>query len=105
MGDTSISIVPRQSVFPNRENKAQEILQWLVSIDIVRPTPTDCILSSNDGYPISEGAKFVVAEAEYLPFSLWTNGLEIITERQVFHTGQNGIERLICPNCKQDISK
>ena len=104
MSDHSISIVPRQSAFPDKEIKAKEILDWLVSLDIVKPTLSDCVLSSNDGYEISNGANLVSTEPELLPFDLGANGLEIITERQVFHTGQNGIEELICPSCKQDIA-
>ena len=104
MSDNSISIVPRQSSYPDKEIKATEILNWLISLDIVKPTLSDCVLSSSDGYKISDGAKLVSTEPEYLPFDLGANGLEIITERQVFHTGQNGIEELICPSCKQDIA-
>ena len=104
MSDNSISIVPRQSSYPDKEIKAKEILDWLISLDIVKPIRSDCVLSSNDGYEISDGAKLVSTEPEYLPFDLGANGLEIITERQVFHTGQNGIEELICPNCNQDIA-
>ena len=104
MSDHSISIVPRQSAYPDKEIKAKEILDWLISLDIVKPTLSDCVLSSNDGYPISEGAKNISSEPDLLPFGLWTNGLEIVTERQVFHTGQNGIETLICPSCKQDMA-
>ena len=104
MSDHSISIVPRQSAYPDRETKAKEILDWLVSLDIVKPTLSDSVLSSSDGYAISDGAKLISSEPELLPFGLWTNGLEIITERQVFHTGQNGMEELICPSCKQNIA-
>jgi len=104
MSDHSTSIIPKQSAYPDKEIKAKEILDWLVSLDIVKPTLSDCVLSSNDGYSISEGAKLITTEPEYLPFDLTTNGLEITTERQVFHTGQNGIEELICPSCKQDIA-
>ena len=104
MSDHSISIVPSQSAYPDKEIKAKEILDWLVSLDIVKPTLSDCVLSSNEGYEISNGAKLVSTQPEYLPYNLITNGLEIITERQVFHTGQNGIEELICPRCKQDIA-
>ena len=104
MSDHSISIVPRRSAYPDKEIRAKEILEWLVSLDIVKPTLSDCVLSSNDGYAISNGAKLVSTEPELLPFGLGANGLEITTERQVFHTGQNGMEELLCPNCKQDIA-
>lgn len=104
MSDHSISIVPRQSAFSDKEIKAKEILEWLVSADIVKATLSDCVLSSTNGYAISHGAKLVSAEPEYLLFDLGANGLELITERQVFHTGQNGMEELICPSCRQDIA-
>ncbi len=104
MSDHSISIVPRQSAYPDKEVKVKEILQWLVPLDIVKPNLSDCVVNSNYGYAISDGAKFVLKEPEYLPLDLGANGLEIITERQVFHTGENGIEELICPNCQQDIA-
>ena len=104
MSDHSISIVPRQSSYPDKEVKAKEILEWLISLDIVKSTLSDCVLSSSYGYAISEGAKLVTTEPDYLPFDFTTNGLEIITERHVFHTGQNGIEELICPSCNQDIA-
>jgi hypothetical protein len=104
MSDSSISIVPKRSTYPQNETKAKEILDWLVSLDIIKPTPSDCILSEKSGYAISEGAREVVDDIETLPFHSTVNGLEIITERRVFDTGENGMEKLICPNCKQDIS-
>ena len=104
MSDYSISIVPKQSNYENKEEKAKEILEWLISLDIIKPSLSDCILSSAYGYSISTGAKAVANQPEFLPFDLITNGLEIIIERQVFDTGQNGIETLICPICNQDIS-
>lgn len=104
MSDHSISIVPKQSAYSNNKEKAKEILDWLISHDIVKSTLSDCILSSENGYAISEGAKNISNGEDSLPFRLITNGLEIITERHVFHTGENGIEEVICPNCKQDFA-
>jgi len=104
MSDHSISIVPRKSNYFDNKEKAKEILDWLISLDIVKPTLSDCVLSSDNGYAISEGAKNITTDPDSLPFDLITNGLEIITERHVFHTGENGIEELICPNCNQDFS-
>lgn len=103
MSDHSISIVPRRSSYPENKEKANEFLKWLVSLDIVAPTPSDCILSSDNGYAISNGARNVTNHPDDLPFDFITNGLEVITERQVFHTGENGIEELICPHCNQNI--
>jgi hypothetical protein len=104
MSDSRISIVPRKSTYPGKENKAKDILAWLISLDIVKTTLSDCILSTQYGYAISQGAKKIVTHPDLLPFQLRTNGLEIITERTIFDTGENEIEKLICPKCEKDIS-
>lgn len=104
MSDHSISIVPKLSSYPENKIKAQEILNWLISKDIIKPTLSDCILSSNKGYAISEGANRITVFPEDLPFDLITNGLEIITERQVFDTGENFLDELICPYCNENIA-
>jgi hypothetical protein len=104
MSDNSISIVPKQSSYPNNKAQAKKILDWLVSKDIVKPTLSDCISSSDNGYTPSEGARLVTAFPEDLQLDFLTNGLEIITERQVFDTGENGIEELTCPHCKENIA-
>ena len=104
MSDHSISIVPRQSNYPNPKIKAKEIFDWLVSKDIVSPTLSDCVFGSENGYAISEGAKEIVIYPDDLPFDFTTNGLQITTERQVFDTGKNFIDELICPNCNENIA-
>lgn len=104
MSDHSITIVPRQSSYPDNERKAKEILEWLVYKDIVKPTLSNCILSSHNGYSISDGAKQVKAFPDDLPFDLITNGLEIITERHVFDAGENFIVELTCPSCNENIA-
>jgi hypothetical protein len=40
-----------------------------------------------------------------LRYGLATHGLDIVTDRTIFDTGGNGIDVLICPNCKSDTSK
>ena len=88
MSDSYISIIPTLKDYPEREAKAKEILDWLVEKDIVKHELSDCILSSNNGYAISNGAKNIVEEPENLPFDLTTNGLELITESRVFDPGE-----------------
>jgi hypothetical protein len=104
MSSHSISIVPKQSEYPDSKSKVKEILDWLVSKNIIKPSISDCILASENGYAISEGARDITNYNVYLPFDLITNGLEITTKRQIFHTGQNGIDECICPNCKENIA-
>jgi hypothetical protein len=103
MSDTSISIVPKILNYPNNKDKAKEILDWLVSLDIVKPQLSKCILGSDYGYCISAGARNVTNPLFELPFDLKTNGLGIITDRQIFDTAQNGLDEIICPNCLYDI--
>ena len=96
----------QKSRYPNNQEKAQEILEWLIASNIVDPNVSDCTLGSDNGHAVAEGAKSVVEEPHFLPIgTLQVNGLSIITERTIFHTGENGIEELICPNCKSDISQ
>jgi hypothetical protein len=42
MSDTSIAIVPKKSSYPNNVEKADEILKWLISRDIVKETLHNC---------------------------------------------------------------
>jgi hypothetical protein len=104
MSDHSIAIVPKLSSYAGKENKVKEILAWLVDLDIVKPTLSDCVLGSNGGYAVSTGARLVTPHPDHLPFDLITNGLEIDTDRQVFDNGGNGVEQLICPACRQDLA-
>ena len=105
MSDHSISIVCRKSAYHGNEAKAKEILQWLISKDIVKRELSNCILSADKGYAISDGAKQIVSFPDELPYFLISNGLDVITSRQIFDTGETGIEECICPNCKKDIAK
>src|SRR5438876_50780 len=105
MSDSSISIVPKQSTYPGNTAKAKEILDWLIARNIVKPNATDCTLGAENGYAVSDGARQVVTDPEMLPFDLTTNGLEVVTERQVFHTGGNGMEAFICPHCNENIAE
>jgi hypothetical protein len=104
MSNHSISIVPRQSSYPESKIKAEEILDWLTSKDIIKPTLSGCVLSSAHGYAISEGARHVTKFPDQLPFGLISNGLDIVNKRQVFHTGENGMDECVCPNCEKNIA-
>jgi len=103
MSDNSISIVPQVSAYPDRQLKAQEIVDWLITERIVEPSASRCLLSSDLGYSIAKGAKSTAIYPDSLPFGLAVNGLEIVTERQVFDAGSNGIDKIICPKCAQNI--
>lgn len=103
MSDSSISIVPRVSVVPNRIEKAKNILTWLQQSRIIDKEKTNCNLGKGLGYSVAEGAAFVVKEEQFLPFRLQSRGLEVISEKRIFTTFQNGLNRLICPTCGDNI--
>ncbi|HEX8427587.1 hypothetical protein [Hymenobacter sp.] len=104
MSDSSISVVPRQSSYPNPKAKASEVLAWLVALDVVEPTVSDCILGTKGGYSLSKGALQIVKEPFSLPFNQTPNGLELITIRRIFDPAQYGLDGLMCPHCTADIS-
>jgi hypothetical protein len=106
MGDISWSLVPGKSTFDNKEIKVKKIIKWLISLDIIKQEVSDCILDINKlGYDISIGAKRVVKEPDYLPFDLQSRGLEITNERSIFSTFEGGLDKLICPECIQNIAE
>ena len=102
MSDYTISLVPKVSRYAVDEVVVNDILKWFVSKDIVKAELSDCTLG-NSGYAISDGAQRFVSEPQFLPYQLDINGMEITTERTVFDAGQNGIDRIICPNCTNNI--
>lgn len=64
------SVVPKISRFPDKEKKIEEVLNWLISKDIIKPyTIADCTYGQTFGYPISEGAKKTTMFPNYLPFN------------------------------------
>ena len=106
MGTVSISLVPRISEFKNKEERANRIIDWLIEIDAIKPIKSNCVLGLEEfGYAISNGAKKIVTEPDYLPYSLSANGLEVEFGRQIFTTMENGIDTLICPNCDENIAE
>lgn len=107
MSDHSISLVPKTSIFPNRYQMTGTILEWLFERDIIEARRSDCILNRKGGYRGSVGLTSVVQNSEALN-TLWsrqTFGLEIVKEKNVFDTGENGLKNISCPNCnwKYDI--
>lgn len=104
MSDCSISIIANNPNIINIEEKACKILEWLISLDIVKPTLSNCILSSKHGYAISKGAVRITESPEELPFHLITNGLEIVTEKTVFDPGEASDPDVSCKNCNKIMS-
>jgi len=105
MGTVSVSIVPRKSEFENKEDKGKEIIDWLIQIDAIKAETSNCVLGIEGfGRAISEGAKKIVLEPDFLPFNLSANGLELKFGRQIFTAMENGIDLLLCPSCNENIA-
>ena len=103
MSDSYISIVPEQVEKAKANKLAEKVVNWLISRKIIKAELTDCTLG-NDGHEPDENFKEVVEDEKYWWFiDLDTNGLEVITEKYVFHNGGNGLEEITCPNCKTNI--
>jgi hypothetical protein len=49
MSHNSISIVCKNNTYPYNKEKAAEILEWLISCNIVKPTLSDCVMGSENG--------------------------------------------------------
>lgn len=98
MSDFSTTIIAKDKC-ENSKAKSEEIIKWLVSKDIIKPNLSDCILSQNLGYAISDGAKGITEYPDDLPFNLVTNGLEITTEEQDYISGEDIDTEVVCKKC------
>ncbi|MCR5889351.1 hypothetical protein LRS06_16570 [Hymenobacter sp. J193] len=103
MSDTNITLVPRCAIYAEPKVQAAFILKWLVDLQVVEPEISDCVLGSVGGYARASGAASVVRIPERLS-DLQVSGLELITNRQIFDSGSNGLEEIICPHCGTDSS-
>lgn len=102
MSDSFISLVPAKENWENPAEKAQEIINWLIDLEVILPTQTDCVLGDEKGFPPhSHCHKILQHTKDDLFFDLKTNGLEVITERHLF-MNWSGYDRMECPNCGND---
>jgi endogenous inhibitor of DNA gyrase (YacG/DUF329 family) len=79
------------------------VVAWLAGAGIIEAVPTDCVLSTEPGYP--PGPRYIAAvtgPGERL-HSLRTNGLAVITTRSVFHPIQGELGPVACPRCGQTV--
>jgi hypothetical protein len=98
VGDYFQSIVDIEATESETPKLAILIRNWLVPEGIILAQATDCILSSDLGYPPGPNYQKVVHEHNNHFLELWTNGLDIITKRHVFHSGQGKLD-LVCRAC------
>lgn len=103
MSDYSLSLVPAVADYPAPPQQAAALLAWLVAQQVVAPEASRCTLGQALGYTPASGAGAVSTQPQLLPYKLATNGLEILTGRQVFDTGSLELTALWCPNCAHNV--
>lgn len=103
MSDTFTSIVPINPIEKEAaENLAEKVQAWLSARKIIADSKTDCSLGES-GYPPAENYESILIEKDPQLLELYTNGLEIISERHIFHNGGFDVEQILCSKCGADI--
>jgi len=98
MGNCFQSVVDLDATEEEAPKLAADILGWLVGEGIVLVEQCDCVLGSEAGNgPGPNYVRAVSAPDDHFLRDR-TNGLDVITKRTVFHSGQGGFE-LICAAC------
>ncbi len=98
MGDWFQTVSDRDATESESQELGAAIHQWLVDEGIVSSDATDCVPGSDIGYPPGPNYQKATGESDDHLLKLATNGLDVITKRSVFHSGQGGFE-LICSAC------
>jgi hypothetical protein len=98
MGNHFQSIVDPEATEAEAPALADRVLRWLIAEQIVVPERTDCVLSESGGY--APGPAYVKATGapDVHVLTLRTNGMEVVSTRTVFHSGEGDLE-LICGTC------
>jgi hypothetical protein len=99
MSDSYITIVPTSVTRGQVEGLSQLTINWLTEKQFISPNKTNCVLGQEAGY--SPGPKYrdIVDGDDFRLLSLKTNGLQVVSKRQVFDNGENGLEEINCPKC------
>lgn len=102
MSDTYISLVSEKLNVADSQNTAEKIVRFLTEQKISQRTLTDCVLSLSEGYEPADNHQNGLKNSKLEFTNLKTNGIELITEKQVFHNGGNGLEEVNCPCCGEN---
>ena len=102
MSDTYISIVSEKLNVANSQNTAEKIVKFLTEQKISQRNLTDCVLSLSHGHKPAENHQNALKNPKLDFTELKTNGIELITEKQVFHNGGNGLDEVNCPYCGEN---
>ncbi|WP_371778443.1 hypothetical protein [Streptosporangium subroseum] len=101
MGDHFQVIVDVQASQQEADALAADVRGWLISSGVVSAERTDCVPSTDLGYPPGPRADAVVDLSGWsVP---WQDGLDITTGRTVFDAGQGEPMAVTCPYCSVTI--
>ncbi|WP_131746914.1 hypothetical protein [Frankia sp. Cppng1_Ct_nod] len=103
MSDWFRTIGDIEAAAGNAEELAAAMIGWLVEAGIVAADRTDCVLGSELGYPPGPNYADAMTEPDTTLGRLRTNGLEVITGRQVFDFGEGEVVNAGCPHCAATI--
>jgi hypothetical protein len=98
MGDMFQTICDTEASEDEAASLAARTVDWLVSAGIVQAERTNCVLGNDLAHPPGPRCFDAVAEPDLA--DPWTDGLEIVTGRTVFHSGQDPIDNASCPHCE-----
>ena len=102
MSDKYISLVSEKLSSANSKKTAEKIVQFLTEQKIIEKKLTDCVLGSPNGHAPDKNYRNALKSPELELTKLKTNGVQFITEKQVFDNGGNGLEEIKCPNCGEN---
>ncbi len=97
------SYVPKQLQYQgDRFAKAEEIFQWLLTENVIKPEKNKEGLS-DDVYYFSDGIRnFLDKPPGDMFFNLYCAGFACTTKREVYCPIENGDKGPICPSCNTD---
>ena len=101
MSDKFISIVSEKTSLTNTKELAKKITRFLTEKRIIKSELSDCVFGG-DGHKPAENFFSIIENINNGLLELSVNGVQISTERQVFHNGGNGLDEILCPNCGEN---
>ena len=104
MGDYFTSFAPLRPKITQSKAIGFKLIHWLIKEGIVVNELSDCTLG-NLGYAPGENYQSVLVEEDPRLIELRTNGVEVFTERTVFHNGGYELDHVRCPQCNTDLSR
>jgi hypothetical protein len=99
MSDSYITIVPANVTHEQVTELSRKAFDWLAEREIISKNLSDCVLGQEKGYQPGQRYNQIIEGDDFGLLGLKTNGLEIVTRRQVFENGENGLEQIKCPKC------